>query len=244
MLDQIRVVLVNTSHPGNIGGAARAMKNMGLSDLVLVNPVDFPSEVAEARASGATDILDNARVVSTLEEAFADCQIVVGTSARNRHIPWPLMSPRTLGEKVQQAVPAGNKVAILFGRESSGLTNDELSKCDAHVHIPTNPDYSSLNLAMAVQVLGYEVRTHLLADELADTSQWGVEWDQPMANREELEQFFEHLKETLVDIDFLDPNNPRQLLPRLRRVFQRATLDKVELNIFRGILKHIQKSKS
>lgn len=244
MLDQIRIVLINTSHPGNIGGTARAMKNMGLTDLVLVDPVDFPSEIAEARASGATDVLEQAKVVSTLEEALADTHFVVGTSARSRHIPWPLMNPRELGGKARQAAEAGSKVAILFGREASGLTNEELARCDAHVHIPTNPDYSSLNLAMAVQVLGYEIRMHLLDYVKPEDDSWGVSWDQPMAERQELEGFFAHLEQTLVDIEFLDPNNPKQLMPRLRRVFQRTALDKVELNILRGILKHIQKKQS
>ena len=149
--DNIRVVLVNTSHPGNIGGAARAMKNMGLSRLYLVAPKEYPADRAVWRAASALDVLDNAIVVETLDEAIGDCGMVVGTSARGRRIPWPLMHPRACGERVWQE-SAEHDVAIIFGREDRGLTNDELHKCTYHVHIPSNPEYSSLNLAAAVQV--------------------------------------------------------------------------------------------
>ena len=153
MLDNIRVVLVNTSHPGNIGGAARAMKNMGLSRLVLVEPRDFPSPEAEARASGASDVLESAQVVATLEEALVGCTVVLGTSARDRSLPWPLVDPRECGEKVIAEAGQGKEIALVFGREHAGLTNDELQRCHFHVHIPSSPDFSSLNLAAAVQVL-------------------------------------------------------------------------------------------
>ena len=148
----IRIVLVNTSHPGNIGGAARAMKNMGLSRLYLVAPQEYPSDKAVWRSAGATDVLDDAVVVETLDEAIAGCSLVVGTSARERRIPWPLLDPRQCGESVW-AEAGSHEVAIVFGREDRGLTNDELQKCHYHVAIPANPDYSSLNLAMAVQIL-------------------------------------------------------------------------------------------
>jgi len=255
MLDQIRVVLINTSHPGNIGAAARAMKTMGISDLVLVDPQGYENgkptqetwEVAEARASGALDVLENAKVVATLAEATADCAVVMGTSARSRHIPWPLMHPRKAAAKAVEAGKASNKVALVFGRERTGLTNDELAQCQVHIHVPTNPDYSSLNVAAAVQVLCYEIRmTHLddsgeLAADYA--GQWGVSWDNELATQNEMNGFFQHLEETLVEIDFLDPNNPKQLMPRLRRLFQRAAPDKIEVNILRGILKMVLKNR-
>ena len=255
MFDQVRIVLVNTSHPGNIGGVARAMKNMGLTDLCLVNPVDFPSTHADARASGAADVLRNARVCNTLDEAIGDVQVVVGASARSRHIPWPLMSPRETAAKTRQSIQAGNKVALVFGREDAGLTNEELQRCTAHVHIPTNPDFSSLNLAAAVQVLAYETRVAFLevdeakvdnvpnADktEKGIVSKWGTDWDYELVSREELERFFVHLEQTLVDIDFLDPNNPKQLMARMRRLYQRAVPDQMEVNILRGMLSATQK---
>ena len=155
MLKNVRVVLVNTSHPGNIGGAARAMKNMGLSELVLVDPERFPDPDAVSRASGADDVLVNARIVATLEEAIADCSLVLGTSARDRRIPWPVLDPRESADKVldQLEQVADAQIALVFGREDSGLTTDELQRCQYHVHIPSMPDFSSLNLAAAVQVL-------------------------------------------------------------------------------------------
>ena len=161
LLNRVRIVLVNTSDCRNIGSAARAMKTMGLSQLVLVDPVEMPNGQAQALAAGATDILANAKVVSTLSEAIADCGLVVGTSARSRTLPWPMLEPRGCGEKM---VVEANEypVALVFGRESSGLTNDELQQCHFHVQIPANPEYSSLNLAMAVQTLSYEVRTSYL----------------------------------------------------------------------------------
>src|SRR6056300_1136373 len=243
MLDKIRIVLVNTTHPGNIGATARAMKNMGLSDLCLVEPKLFPHRDADARASGADDILAGARIVASLEEALADCQLVVGTSARERHIPWPLVNPRELGAVSAQLLTseagAGSRIAVLFGREASGLTNDELHLCHQHVHIPTNPDFSSLNVAAAVQVISYEMRMALVEDQADEVPQWGTRWDIDLADNAELEQMFTHLEETLVEIDFLDPSNPRQLMPRLRRLIQRAVPDKVEVNILRGILRKV-----
>lgn len=240
----IRIVLVNTSHPGNIGGVARAMKNMNFDQLHLVEPRKFPHPEADARASGATDILENACVHTTLEEAIADCHIVVGTSARGRHIPWPVVDPRELSG-VLGSVTTEKRVAIVFGREDRGLTNEELHLCHHHVHIPSNPDFSSLNLAAAVQVITYELRMASLYAEQAqkDKPQWGADWDIDLASSEELERLFTHMEETLVDIDFLDPENPRQLMPRLRRLYLRALMDKVEVNVLRGILTATQKLK-
>lgn len=239
LLKQIRVVLVNTSHPGNIGGTARAMKNMGLEKLYLVEPREYPSERAFYRAAGALDILDNAVVVDSLAEAVADCGLVVGSSARERGIPWPLMNPRECGRRACQEA-ATHEVALVFGREDRGLTNEELHLCTYHVHIPANSDYSSLNLAAAVQVLCYEARMAALEAE-AETLPSLNEWDVPPASHEALERYFEHLEQALVDIDFHNRDNPRQTMARLRRLYGRIRLDEMELAILRGVLTSVQR---
>ncbi|MEP5763103.1 MAG: RNA methyltransferase [Halieaceae bacterium] len=234
----IRIVLVNTTHPGNIGGVARAMKNMGFRKLVLVEPRKFPAEEAEWRAAGALDVLAAAEVVPTLEAAIADCQLVVGTSARGRRIPWPVLDPRGCAEQVQIAAGRGEQVAIVFGREDRGLTNEELQVCNLHLHVPTHEDYTSLNLAMAVQVVVYELRMLALAGSLpTDPCE---DWDAPFSTAENMERFYEHLEQTLVQIGFLDPAAPRQLMARLRRLYGRLRLDEMELNILRGILTETQ----
>ncbi|KAA0874752.1 tRNA (cytosine(32)/uridine(32)-2'-O)-methyltransferase TrmJ [Nitrincola tapanii] len=238
MLENIRIVLVNTTHPGNIGAVARAMKNMGLSDLCLVAPKLFPHEEAVARASGATDILEAAHQVDCLEQAIADCDLVVGTSARGRHIPWPLLSPRELGG-VATSLQPGKRLAVVFGREDRGLTNEELHLCHHHVHIPTNPEFSSLNVAAAVQVIAYELRVALVEQVTTQPPQWGAQWDIDLANSDELERMFAHWEKTLVATEFLDPENPRQLMARLRRLFLRALPDKVEVNVMRGFLRTV-----
>jgi len=226
----IRIVLVGTTHPGNIGAAARAMKNMGQSDLALVNPRHFPHEEATARASGATDVLDNAIVVSTLAEALTDCVYVAGASARSRTINWPSMGPRDCAERMVSEREHG-KVAAVFGPEKSGLNNDDLDLCHTLLTIPTDPGFSSLNLAMAVQVLTYELRVASMLDKGPV-----FETEAPPASSEEMEHFYAHLEEVLRDIDFLDPDNPRHLMRRLRRLFIRTRPDKNEVNILRGIL--------
>lgn len=235
----IKIVLVNTAHPGNIGGAARAMKNMGLAELCLVEPREYPAPRAVWRAAGAREVLTNATVVDSVDEAIADCSLVIGTSARERRIPWPLINPRECGERVW-AEAQHHKVALLFGREDRGLTNDELQKCHYHVHIPSNPEYSSLNLATAVQVLAYEVRMASLADEKGQIPELG-EWDQPLVNSEDLENFHNHLAETMADLDFYDPKNPKQLLTRMRRLFNRLRMDQMEVSILRGLLSAVQR---
>ncbi|WP_120994123.1 tRNA (cytosine(32)/uridine(32)-2'-O)-methyltransferase TrmJ [Stutzerimonas urumqiensis] len=246
MLDKIRVVLVNTSHPGNIGGAARAMKNMGLGQLVLVQPEDFPSSEAVARASGAQDLLDQARVVDSLEEAIAGCALVLGTSARDRRIPWPLLDPRECAAHTLQQAEAGGEVALVFGREYAGLTNEELQRCHFHVHIPSDPSFGSLNLAAAVQVLVYEVRMAWLAAQGQPTKREKLETtamlNAQLATADELERFYEHLEHTLTDIGFLNPEKPRHLMARLRRLYGRAAPSKLEMNILRGILTETQKA--
>jgi len=231
---KIRMVLVNTTHPGNIGGAARAIKNMGLTELYLVQPREYPAPRAVWRAAGARDILTNVKVVESLDEAIAGCGLVVGTSARERRIPWPLINPRECGEKIWGEA-ARHNVALLFGREDRGLTNAELQKCHYHVHIPSNPDYSSLNLATAVQVLAYEVRMASLQDENGVLPSMD-EWDQPLATADELELFHHHLAETMAMLNFYDPDNPKQLLTRMRRLFNRTRMDKMEVSMLRGLL--------
>jgi TrmH family RNA methyltransferase len=248
VLKNVRVVLVNTSHPGNIGGAARAMKNMGLSELVLVDPERFPDPDAVSRASGADDVLVNARIVATLEEAIADCSLVLGTSARDRRIPWPVLDPRESADKVldQLEQVADAQIALVFGREDSGLTTVELQRCQYHVHIPSMPDFSSLNLAAAVQVLAYELRMQGLQREGAPTKMHKVEttavFNEIPATAGELEQFYQHLEQVLVEIGFHDPQKPRQLMPRLRRLYGRVHLNRMEMNILRGILTETQKA--
>jgi len=236
MLEKIRIVLINTSHPGNIGSVARAMKTMGLSDLWLVSPLHFPSHTADELASSAVDLLHKAVVVDTLDEALADCSLVVGTSARMRKVPWPLVAPREMAEKVR-AEPDNSKIAIIFGREQSGLTNEELERCHLHVNIPANPEYSSLNLAAAVQVLAYELRVASLAGTEAKE-----EWDYRLATNDEMEKLFTHLEEVMVQIDFLKLSAPRKLMTRLRRFFNRARPDVMEMNILRGMLTAMQES--
>lgn len=234
MIEDIRIVLVNTSHPGNIGAAARAMKNMRLQQLYLVEPMLFPHADATARASGADDLLARATVCKTLDEALTGCGLVFGASARLRSLPWPLAEPRAAAS---QLLAASDKapVAVVFGREHSGLSNDELELCNALVHIPSNEEFSSLNIAAAVQILSYEL--HLAAREgvthVADDSQ--------PATADDIERLYTHLEETLLELEFLDPDKPRQLMRRLRRLYNRARLEQTEVNILRGILTATQK---
>ncbi len=232
--DKVRMVMVNTTHPGNIGAAARAMKNMGLSRLYLVDPKEYPAEKAVWRAAGALDVLDKTVVVSTLEEAIADCSLVVGTSARGRRIPWPMLTPRECGERI--AVEAKeHDVAVIFGREDRGLTNEELQKCNYHVHIPSNPEYGVLNVASALQVICYEIRMAWLSAKEGKLPHFD-DWDMPPANQQQMDHYFKHLEETLVQLNFLDPDNPRQTLTRIRRLYNRLRLDEMELSILRGML--------
>lgn len=230
-LEHVRVVLVETTHPGNIGAAARAMKTMGLADLRLVNPLHFPDAEADARASGAEDVLAAVRVETTLDAAVNDCVRVVGASARTRTLAWPELDPRACGETLLAAAMDG-PVALVFGRERTGLTNIELDRCTDVVTIPANPDYSSLNLAAAVQVLSYEVRMAALAG----TVQPERAAESPPATHEELERLYSHLEAALDARDFLDRHNPQHLMRRLRRLYGRAGLDRNEVQILRGML--------
>lgn len=233
-MKQPRIVLVNTSHPGNIGAAARAMKNMGLSDLCLVDPQRYPSAEATARASGADDLLARAKCFGTLDEAIADAVLVIGASARSRSLPVPILDPRVCAKLVYEQ-PDAKAVAILFGQERTGLTNAELDRCHYLVQIPGNPEYPSLNIAAAVQIIVYELR--LLDGHGANAGQTGIGY----ATARQMEQFYDHLEETLVELEFLDPANPKQLMRRLRRLFGRTRPDQNEINILRGILTAMNK---
>ncbi|WP_392566047.1 tRNA (cytosine(32)/uridine(32)-2'-O)-methyltransferase TrmJ [Utexia brackfieldae] len=237
-LDRVRIVLVETSHTGNMGSAARAMKTMGLSQLYLVNPIVKPDSQAISLAAGASDLIKHATITATLDEAIAGCRLVVGTSARSRTLPWPMLNPRSCGEKMVDETQSG-EVALVFGRERVGLTNEELQKCHYHVAIPANPDYSSLNLAMSVQVLAYEIRMAMLALSAAEAAPAASTLDYPPA--EDTERFYQHLEQTLIETDFINPTHPGQIMSRLRRLFARARPEVQELNILRGILTSIDK---
>ncbi len=232
-LENVRMVLVEPSHPGNIGGAARALKTMGLADLAVVNPGRFPDPQAEWRAAGAQDILEATRVHDTLDAAIADCHWVVGTSTRSRRIPWPLMQVDEVAADVLDK-PRGTQVAILFGRETSGLTNDELQRCHCHLQIPANPEYPSLNLAMAVQVVAYELHKQAAGLESIPET-----WDRAPATAAQMQALLDHFETVLADSGFLDPTNPGQTMTRLRRLFTRITPDETEVQILRGVLKQL-----
>ncbi|ADJ28391.1 RNA methyltransferase [Nitrosococcus watsonii] len=233
-LAKVRIVLVETTHPGNIGAAARAMRTMGLHRLYLVNPRRFPCAEATAMASGADELLVQAKVCTSLAQAIAGCQKVFGLSARSRNISWPVLNTRASGALVVQEALKG-EVAIVFGRENSGLSNFELDHCNYWVHIPSNPTYSSLNLAAAVQVMAYEIRMASMTDDFRHSG------ESSSASIDEIEGFFSHLEQTLIKIDFLNSSNPKFLMRRLRRLFFRAHLNTPEINILRGILTAAQK---
>lgn len=229
-----RIVLVEPQHPGNIGAVARAMKNMGLYELHLVRPVQFPHPEAIARASGADDVLATARVHDRFDQAIADCGLIVGTSARQRHLPWNLVEPRECAAQVVQSSRKGT-AALVFGAERTGLTNTELERCNLLMTIPTAPGYSSLNLAMAVQVVAYEL---WLASRPGAPPP--SERDVPLAAAEEVSRFYSHLEQVLEEIDFKDRTGGGHLMARIRRLFNRSQLDQNEVNILRGILTAVQ----
>ncbi|WP_223668968.1 RNA methyltransferase [Kangiella shandongensis] len=244
LLQQIKIVLCQTSHPGNIGAAARAMKTMGLQQLVLVQPKEFPSQEALARSSGALDILDNAQVVSSLQEAVEDCRLVIGTSSRSRTLPWPMVEPREIKNIIEKE-PSALPMAIVFGRESSGLLNEELQLCHYHVNIPANPDYMSLNLAAAVQVICYECR--LLALQQESSLHSGAEVDseaddsERKATIQQTEGLYQHLENVMIETGFFDPQEPKLLPARLHRLLAKAQLTEAEVNILRGFLASMNK---
>jgi TrmH family RNA methyltransferase len=236
-LAKIRIVLINTTHPGNIGATARAMKVMGLSSLHLVTPKIYPSADATAMASGADDVLQKAVVHDSLDSALEGCSLVLGTSARLRSLPMPMVDARRAANQTL-AEADNHEVAILFGRERYGLVNEEMQRCQFLVNIPSNPEYSSLNLSQAVQILAYELR--VAAQGFSDISVDPPDWEP--VDDQQMEGLFEHLEQTLLDIRFLNPKQPKRLMMRLRRLFNRARPDQNEINILRGILKASQET--
>ena len=229
-LANIRVVLSHTSHPGNIGASARAMRTMGLHSLFLINPKYFPHADAVAMAAGADDILANVRVCSGLDEALANTTFIVGLTARRRDLSHPMLGLREAAARIAGEA-ANGQVAILFGTEMSGLSNSELDRCHLLANIAADDEFSSLNLAAAVQVTAYELRQATLTGDSAPLSTVF-----PMASFEQVEGFYQHLEQLLYDTKFLDPAQPKRLMRRLRRLFARARLEKEEVNILRGIL--------
>ena len=247
-LNYIRVVLVEPTHPGNIGAAARAMGNMGVDQLVLVNPAEFPSPVANARASGADWILENARVCTTLDEALEDCTLVFGTTARMRSIEWPSLDPWSAMENARQRI-IDTPVAIVFGRESSGLKNEEMDRCHHLVRIPVNEAFSSLNLGSAVTVMLYELRKAMIVSESGLKQQLAIENPsskapgensrQDFASAREMQGFYAHMEDVLHKIDFFDGRSTK-LMRKLIRLFNRAQPSQEEVNIMRGILAAVE----
>lgn len=237
VLSNFKIVLVETSHPGNIGAVARAMKNMTLTDLCLVSPKKFPSADATARASGANDILSSLVICDSLQEAIAGCQIVLGASARDRTISWPELTARACAEKYVSKAKSKAKVALVFGRENSGLKNHELDLCHYLLRIPCNSTFSSLNLAAAVQVVSYEL---FLASEQCTENSPENKDDESLVNMKQMELFYQHLHQTLDDIGFLHVDKSQSIMRRLRRIYNRIALDNKELDILRGILRFSQ----
>lgn len=233
-LDHVRIVLSRTSHPGNIGAAARAMKTMGLKRLVLVRPESFPDPIAEARASGASDVLADARVVDTLEEALAGTVMAAAMTARRRELATPAQWAREAAVELA-AIAGENEVALVFGNETSGLSNEELALCHMPVMVPANPEYSSLNLGAAVQLMCYELRIAAI-----DAGSAPFQAGQP-ASFEDVEGFYGHLERAMIASEFLDPANPRKLMPRIRRMFGRIRLEREEVGILRGLLSALEK---
>ncbi len=236
LLSHIRIVLCRPSHPGNIGAAARAMKTMGLSQLYLVSPKKFPHADAEAMASGAVDLLASAQVCASLEEALSGCVLAIGTSTRQRDLQTALLTPaEAAGQALAEA--QGGRVAMVFGNETFGLSKEELARCQALMTIPANPEYSSLNLGAAVQVMAYELRRTAFQESFAQP-------ELDAADLAEVERFYAHLEETLIRIGFLNLASPKRLMPKLRRLFSRTRLQKEEINILRGMLSAIVSSKN
>jgi TrmH family RNA methyltransferase len=231
----VNIVLVGTSHPGNIGSAARAMKNMGLDRLRLVAPERFPATEATVMAAGADAVLDRARVFPDVASAVADCGLVVGTTARSRHLPWRVVEPREAAREIAGASTTG-EVAVLFGAERMGLTNEDIERCQLLLTVPTGSNYGSLNVAMAVAIVAYEVLLASRGEEGGVGARGGI----PLASVVEMQRFYEHLERVLEEIEFRDRTGEGHLMARIRRLFNRAVLDQNEVNILRGILTSVQ----
>jgi tRNA (cytidine32/uridine32-2'-O)-methyltransferase len=237
LLARIRIVLVETSHPGNIGAVARAMKTMGLNRLVLVNPREFPSAVATARASGADDILMRAQQCESLQVAIADCEIVIGTTARSRHLEWPVGHPREISLTLP-GLPPATQIALVFGREQSGLSNQEMALCQRVIRIPTDEQFSSLNIAQAVQICAYELRMAAVNETLS------VDDDEPLATQREMMEAIAHLMRVMEAVEFYNPQRPKLLPIRVQRLLNRSELRRSEVRILRGFLTAIEETRT
>lgn len=235
LLSRIRVVLCRPSHPGNIGAAARAMKTMGLARLCLVEPKQFPDPEADTRATGAVDLLQRAEIYPSLKEALAGTVFVVGLSARRRDLGPEIGEPRDMVTRLLAAAEEG-EVALVFGNETVGLSNDEIQYCHAAVSIPTNPDFSSLNLGSAVQVLCYEVRMAAFLGRPPTADTLATPFISPVATHDEVEGLYGHLEAVMTATGFYNPAQPGRLIPKLRRLFGRVRLERDEVNILRGVL--------
>ena len=231
----VQIVLVETSHPGNIGSVARAMKNMGLANLSLINPKKFPHQEAMALAGNATDVLDNAKIFSSIQEAVNTSKVIYATSARERTIEWPTLTANDAASEIQELVANEIEVSILFGREDRGLTNDELQLANKHLIIPAHPDYPVLNIAMSTQVVCYELYQ---AAKKNSVDSWQ---DFPEYTSEELNNLIDHFNETVIALELVDPNNPKQIMTRMERMFRRLYPDQMEGNFLRGFLKAVNK---
>lgn len=243
MLDNIRIVMIRTWHPGNIGAALRAMKTMGLSRLTLVNPPHWPHPDAETMAAGASPLIDRVMVAGSLAEAITDCSLVIGTSARNRSFSWPMLNPRTCGQQVIREA-TNRQVALIFGQETMGMTNDELQQCHYHVCIPANPEYPVLNVAAAVQTLCYEIRQSYEESDHREAEERTQENTVTYPSTGAMEQFYEHLEQALYDVNFIIRKHPGNAMTKLRRLFNRARPEIEEMNMLRGILKRVQEAKN
>ena len=231
----VQIVLVETSHPGNIGSVARAMKNMGLANLALINPKKFPHQEATALAGNATDVLDNVKIFTSIQEAVKNSKVIYATSARDRAIEWPTLTAKEAAQETQELVTNEIQVSILFGREDRGLTNEELQLANKHLIIPAHPDYPVLNIAMSTQVICYELYQ---AAQNNSVESWQ---DFPEYTSEELNNLIEHFNETVEALELVDPKNPKQIMTRMERMFRRLYPDQMEGNFLRGFLKAINK---
>ena len=231
----INIILVDTIHPGNIGSVARAMKTMGLKRLSLVNPRVFPSGESNALAGNATDVLENAKIFTSIKDAIMDSTFVYATSSRDRSIQWPLMDAETAAKDICEEVGSKKEVSIIFGKEDRGLTNDELELANKLIEIPANPEYPVLNLAMSAQIISYEI---LKASSINQNKEWR---DYPEVNSKQLQMLIDHFIETAIDIDVIDPDNPKKIISRIKRMFTRLQPDEMEASFMRGFLSGIKK---
>ena len=235
---QVKIILIETSNSGNIGSTLRAMKTMTFSKLCLVNPKDFPSEQAETLAANAKDLIKDIEVVETLDEALEGLNFVIGTSSRTRKVPWPNEALDQVSSKIISESNNGKNIGIIFGREDRGLTNEELQRCNLHVHIPANEAYPVLNIAMAVQVVCYQLYIDSHKNKIADKSSY---WDVPLAESNHVERLIEHFIQVAAELEVFNKGNPRQIGARIKRMFTRIGLDEMEVNFFRGFLGAVEK---